>query len=199
MPPAEPTAAGRPPALLLPGGVLTLDLASVTGWAYGHLSDQSPRFGTWHLPHTGGEGARYAAFENELAAAMDAMQPSHVVLEAALSFQALLGVSNMRVMCQQYTLRGIAYAEAWRASCPISEVSADIVRREILGQAHWPKDQVKRAVVRYCLRLGLRVPDHNAGDAVLTWLWHVGQMRSGGRGPLFASSALLTDQRETVQ
>jgi len=173
----------------MPGGVLTLDLAGIIGWAYGHIADASPIFGRWILPHIGGEGARYAAAENEIAAAMDRFAPSYVVCEAPLSFQALLGVSNMRVMCQQYTLRGIAYAEAWRASCPISEISSDIVRRELLGQSHFAKDTVKREVVRFCHKRGWKVPDHNAGDACMVWAWHRGQMRSNGKGPLFADRA----------
>jgi Holliday junction resolvasome RuvABC endonuclease subunit len=181
--------------LLLPGGILALDLAGIVGWAYGHLRDQAPRFGTWVLPHHGGEGARYAAFENEMAAAMDQLRPSRVMLEAPLSFQALMGVSNFRVMAQQYTLRGIAYAEAWRASCPIGEVSADLVRRELLGRGHFAKDTVKREVLRWCLARGWRVPDHNAGDAAMVWQWLVTQLRSDGSGPLFVKpTPMLTDQ-----
>jgi hypothetical protein len=173
------------------GGVLALDLSSFSGWAYGHLADRDPAFGTWRLPPEGGEGARYAAFENELALAMDELAPSKLILEAPLSFAALLGVSNMRVMCQQYTLRGIAYAEGWRASIPVSEVSADIVRLEMLGQSRFAKDTVKREVVRYCRRRGWRVPDHNAGDACLVWAWHQGQMLASprGAGPLFIEGA----------
>lgn len=172
-----------------PGGVLALDLSSSVGWAYGSLDAVVPAFGVWLLPHTGGEGGRFAAFENALAAAMDQMVPSRVVVEAPLSFQALLGVSNMRVMCQQYTLRGFAYAEAWRANVPISEVSSDIVRLAMLGQSRFAKGTVKREVVAYCRARGWRVPDHNAGDACLVWAWFVGQV-SGRRavaGPLFAS------------
>jgi Holliday junction resolvasome RuvABC endonuclease subunit len=173
----------------VPGGVLALDLSSVTGTAYGHVTDNAPSFGTWHLPLIGGEGARYAAFENEMAAIMDALSPSRVILEAPLSFGALLGVSTMRVMCQQLTLRGIAYAEAWRASVPIEEVSSDIVRQAILGQARFSKGTVKGVVVRYCRGIGLKVPDDNAADAVMTWLWYVGQLRGSRRvaGPLFAA------------
>jgi hypothetical protein len=176
---------------LLMGGILALDLAGVVGWAYGHLTDRDPAFGTWHLPHMGGEGARYAAFENELAEAMDRLAPTKMILEAPLSFAALLGVSNMRVMCQQYTLRGIALAEAWRASCAPSEVSADRVRQEMLGQSRFAKDTVKREVVRYCWRSGWRVPDHNAGDACLVWAWYRSQLHANppGSGPLFIAGA----------
>jgi len=123
---------------------------------------------------------------------MDLWAPSRLVLEAPLSFQALLGVSTARVMAQQYTLRGFCYAEAWRASVPIEEVSSDIVRLEILGQSRFAKDAVKRAVVAHCRGLGIRVPEHNSADAVLTWLWLTRRLR-GVRpvaGPLFLDAVL---------
>lgn len=175
------------------GGILALDLSSITGWAVGGVADVAPAFGCWHLPLTGGEGARYAAFENSLAAAMDEYAPARVILEAPLSFQALLGVSTMRVMCQQLTLRGIAYAEAWRASVPIQEVSSDIVRLALLGQSRFSKGTVKRVVLGYCKSQGWNCPDDNAADACMIWLWLVGQMRGAPRiaGPLFAAGRVI--------
>jgi Holliday junction resolvasome RuvABC endonuclease subunit len=178
---------------LPPGGILALDLSSVTGFAVGGVYDNAPRFGTWHLPKSGGEGARYAAFENELIEAVERYQPGRIVLEAPMSFQAMLGVSTMKVMAQQLTLRGMAYAEGWRNSIPVSEVSADMVRLAILGQQRFAKGTVKAAVVAYCRSIGLRVPDHNAGDAVLLWLYQVGQLRGGlpAAGPLFRERRIL--------
>lgn len=174
------------------GGILALDLSSHCGWAYGPELARDPLFGTWHLPYPGGEGARYAAFENELAAAIVRLQPGSVVLEASLSFQALLGVSTMAVMRQQLTLRGFAYSEAWRASIPISEVSADIVRLALLGQSRFAKGKVKGEVIRYCRAQGWKVPDDNAADACLTWAWTVNQRRGirPASGPLFQSHLL---------
>jgi Holliday junction resolvasome RuvABC endonuclease subunit len=174
----------------VPGGVLALDLSSNCGVAYGPIDSQRPWFACWRLPRTGGEGARYAAFENELAAAMDAMQPSHIVLEAALSLQALASVSNIAVTRQQLTLRGVAYMEGYRASVAVTEVSSDIVRYAMLGQSHFKKGTVKSEVIRYCRERGIDVWDDNAADAILTFLWHCTQLR-GGRavaGPLFAGA-----------
>jgi len=176
-----------------PGGILALDLSQTTGWAYGGIGDRTPACGCWRLPYEGGEGGRFAAFENELVDAMDALQPGSLVLEAPLSFQALLGISTMKVMAQQLALRGIAYAEAWRARVPISEVSSDIVRLALLGQSRFAKGTVKREVVAYCKARGWRVPDHNAADACLTWAWHVGQLRGTPcvAEPLFRERGVL--------
>ena len=168
-----------------------MDLSSYVGWAYGLTDSISPRFGCWQLPHIGGEGAKYATFENELAAAIDVLSPGSIVLEASLSLQALAGVSTIAVARQQLTLRGIAYSEASRASSPISEVSSDIVRLAVLGTSRFPKKQVKYEVIQYCRARGWKVPDHNAGDACLVWQWQMMQL-SGTRnvaGRLFAAGA----------
>lgn len=176
------------PDLLPAGGVLALDLSQTTGWAYGAIGDRDPAFGVWHLPHTGGEGARYAAFENELAAAMAVWAPSRLVLEAPLP---LMAQTHARTAQQQYTLRGIAYAEGYRASAAVSEIDALTARAEVLGRGRFSKDTVKREVVRYCLRRGLRVPDHNAADAVVIWTWFTDRMagRPAVSGPLFLTAA----------
>ena len=164
-----------------PGGVLALDLSSYVGWAYGLADSNAPAFGVIRLPHIGGEGAKYATFENELAAFISIHQPGSLVLEASLSLQALAGVSTIAVARQQLTLRGIAYSEAYRASIPISEVSSDIVRRDVLGTSRFAPKQVKYEVIRYCRAQGWSVPDHNAGDACCVWQWQIMQL-SGTRG-----------------
>lgn len=175
----------------VPGGVLALDLSSNVGVAYGQLDNRQPWFGSWPLPRAGGEGGRYAAFENELADAMQRMQPAGIVLEASLSLQALASASTIAVARQQLTLRGIAYMEGYRASVPVTEVSADIVRYAMLGQSRFKKGTVKTEVMAYCKRHGMNVwGDDNAADAILTFLWHRTQVRGGSpvAGPLFAGA-----------
>lgn len=176
-----------------PGGVLALDLSGTTGWAYGSPG-MAPRFGCWKLPMIGGEGCRYAAFENVLADAVATFAPGQIVLEASLSLQALASASTIEVARQQLTLRGLAYSEAYRASVLITEIDAYSVRLAMLGTGHFKKGAVKREVIAYCRTRGLNVPDHNAGDAVLTWLWQTTRMRGGKpvAGRLFA-------ERETIQ
>jgi Holliday junction resolvasome RuvABC endonuclease subunit len=172
----------------LPGGVLALDLSSMVGWAYGGLDSPAPLFGCWRLPPVGGEGARYATFENELVKAMRERRPGRLVLEAALSLQALAASSNIQVTRQQLTLRGIAYAEAYRASVPICEIDSFTVRQAMIGVGRFPKGQAKIEVIRHCKGRGWNVPDDNSADACLTWAWHTTQLR-GGRpvaGRLFA-------------
>jgi hypothetical protein len=170
--------AGDVPALrsiaAIQHGVIALDLSSTVGWAYAPLDALRPITGTWHLPFVGGEGARYAAFENELAAAMDRWQPSKMVLEAPLPLPAM---NNWRTACQQFGLRAIAFSEGWRASCAVSEVDVHTARAEVMGQRRLGKDVVKREVTRFCLGRGIKVNSHHAGDAAVVWIWHQQRLR----------------------
>ena len=192
--------AGAVPALRLPtGGTLALDLSSVVGWAYGRPGiDPAPCFGTWPLDpdHVLPEGGRFAAFENELASMMIRTEPTHMILEASFSLEAMYRNSNYRIMCQQITLRGIALSEAYRGACGHSEIDPGTVRAEVMGQRRYSRDTVKREVMRYCRERGWRVPDHNAGDACLLWEWY--RMRIAGAppvaGPLWRHAARGTLQ-----
>lgn len=168
-------------------GVLALDLSSTVGWAIGDLrGDKVPKTGTWHLPHVGGEGARYAAFENVLAEHMDLWQPEAVVCEAPLPLPAL---NNWRSACQQFALRAFVAAECWRCSAAFSEVDVHTARAEVMGTRRLGKDVAKQEVYRFCKRRGIAVNSHHAADAAVVWLWHT--QRVAGvmpvAGPLWAA------------
>jgi len=179
------------PAIALPrGGVLTLDLASVVGWAYAPVTYLVPWFGRWFLvpsadsglPPVNFEGLRYAAFENALIPFLERTRPSALILESALPIQAMAEHSSQGIANQQLGLRAIALKEAYRYACPVSSIDTRTVRREVLGQAFFPPKQVKKIIVSACYRRGWRVPDHNAGDACMVWEWH--RMRMMGIPPL---------------
>lgn len=153
------------------GGVLALDLATDTGWCYGHPGqNEPPEFGTWHLNRLEGEGAKYASLRNELKRFLFERQPAHVIMEATLRLAAM---NNEYAASQQYTLRGIVVEETWRKSIPRSAIDCRTVRREVMGIAHLSSKDKPRVVVAFCRKiLGYRVLDHNAADACLTWRWH---------------------------
>ena len=152
--------------------VLALDLSSSVGVAYGPLTERVPRTTTWHLPHTGGEGARYAAFENELIAFIEGYAPIAIVVEHPLPLMALARGSSDRIARQQYTLEGIARKEAYRASAGWDGADVHTIRSEVMGVGRYSRDTVKREVVLFCKRRGIRVGSHHAGDAALVWLWY---------------------------
>jgi hypothetical protein len=155
--------------IIAPGGLLALDLSSTCGYAVGPLAARVPTLtGTWHLPHTGGEGARYTALANELAEALMLWRPSRLVLEAPLPLPAQ---TTFRSAAQQFGLRAIAYSEGYRASCVVSEIDCLTVRAEVMGQRRISKDIAKREAVLFCKRRGIGVNSHHAADAALVWLW----------------------------
>jgi Holliday junction resolvasome RuvABC endonuclease subunit len=182
-----------PPALTQ-GGVLTLDLGGVVGWAYAPLDAVSPYADTITLPKVGGEGMRYASFENELAALIERLAPSAMVLEAPLRFAAQ---NNERACRQQYTLRGFAYSEGHRASVPVSEQDVDTIRLEVFGICRFSGRDPKAEVVRMLRARRILVTNHNAADAVAIWLWHKQRMR--GISPVAGALWRSALEREALQ
>ena len=146
------------------GGILGLDLSGRTGWSYGERGLR-PIWGVWHLPTFGGEGGRFAAFENELAAAIEEHQPRTLVVEAPLSLHAL---TRADVVNQQRGLRAFVYSEGYRSEVQVVELDAAIIREELLGYRRAPKGQdIKQLVLRHFHDWGWPVVDDNAADAVM--------------------------------
>jgi hypothetical protein len=155
--------------LLTQGGTLCLDLSSTVGWCYAATETALPFTGFWKLPVFGGEGARYAAFDEKLADIFERWQPVRLFLEAPIPIPAL---NNFRAAAQQFSLRGITYAEAYRSSCSVEEIDVLSVRRAVLGSSSMSSDVAKKAVVAHCRAQGIMVANHHAGDAAMLWLWH---------------------------
>jgi hypothetical protein len=178
------------------GGTLALDPAGDTGWCYGDIwSNEPPHFGTWRL-NKESEGARYASFRNELVAFLQLHLPTHVVQESTLNLPAM---NNYFAASQAFVLRGIIIEETWRgvelpngAIHPISRSSIDChtVRRDVMGMSRLSSKDKPRVVIGFCRKvLRLPVVDHNAADAVLTWMWHRSKMLNQPAGPLWRAAA----------
>lgn len=148
--------------------LLALDLSTQVGWAVGPIGGR-PLLGTWVLPQIGGEGARFASFENELADAMSVHEPTVVAVEAPLPLPAQ---NNAEVARQQMGLRAFVFSEAYRASAAMHEIDAYSVRLNVLGTGRFPKGKVKDAVMAWSKREGYDPPDHNAGDALVLWTYY---------------------------
>lgn len=150
--------------------ILALDLARDCGWCL--IRPQSNGIvacGTWVLPHIGGEGARFASFENELANAITFHQPTHLCVEAPLPLEAQ---NSRAVAFQQFGLRAFAASEAYRASIPYHEQDVYTVRREVLGTGRFAKGQVKHVVFKWAKGQGFNPPDHNAADACVLGVFY---------------------------
>jgi hypothetical protein len=166
--------------MLASARVLALDLSGTVGWCVGRLHTSDPEaFGARELPTRVDEGERFAAFRDFVEDTVAHWQPALMILEAPMRLAALAERSTIGVVTQQMTLRGIAFMEAWHAHLPQpEEVSAERVRKALLGRARFPKKgDVKTAVVDFCHAQGWQVSDHNAADACLTWAWRARQVR----------------------
>lgn len=149
--------------------LLALDLSTQVGWAVGPIGGRATMFGTWVLPQIGGEGARFASFENVLADCIAVHDPAVMAVEAPLPLPA---INNREVAFQQLGLRAMALSEAYRASASVHESDAYSVRREVLGTGRFAKGHVKRAVTEWAKREGYDAPDHNAADALVLWTYY---------------------------
>lgn len=152
-----------------PGGILALDLSSITGWAVGprrlQIGDK-PIAGTWHLA-TSDAGALFASFENELEDALILHAPSILVVEAPLPLTA---ISNTTVWRQQLGLACLAETSAWRHSVLFREQSAGDMRRAIVGTAQRKKGMTIKDIVGTWVRAqGWHAVDNNAADALLVY------------------------------
>ena len=159
------------------GGVLALDLSSRVGWAYGSVDASKPLCGVWVLAR-GDLGRTLASFENELEDAIALHRPGLIMVEAPLPPTA---TSNATTWRQQLGLAALAETTAYRNSIPFREQAASTIRRAVLGTARFPGGAAKQAIMAFCEGQGWRVPDDNAGDACVTWLYTVRELQSQRR------------------
>jgi Holliday junction resolvasome RuvABC endonuclease subunit len=183
--PDEPTA----PSLPQQGGVLALDLSSMTGWAYGVPGAPRPLTGVWKLPTHLGMGASYAALENELADFISDWQVAEVIMEAPLG-EAMKaageGRKNEASARQQLGLAALVLSECYRQDVPCLEEHVNTVRKAVLGTGRLPRVQAKAAVMTYCARMGWTVVDDNAGDAAILWAYRTSVIRTRQRARVMA-------------
>lgn len=151
-----------------PGGILALDLSSIVGHAYGPATAGrvAPICGAWVLPKHGGLGAKMAAFENELIAAIAVHEPRCIVMEAPLP---PTGQASTLVAMQQFGLAAMTESAAYRASVQVFQVASSTVRKAIMGTGRFKEGTAKQEVLQFCRNQGWPVPDHNAADACLVW------------------------------
>jgi hypothetical protein len=163
-----------------PGGVLCLDLATETGWAYGHPGDPAPAWGVWRLPKHVGRGAVCAAFEDELDRLLAELRPVRLVYEAPLPAN-LQGSADTA-----FILIGLAFATegcGHRSELLTVSRSSGTFRNAVIGRSRLtdeekrarPKLTVKTAIVApWIAAQGWKITDHNGADAAVVWAYETG-------------------------
>ena len=156
-----------------PGGILALDVALLSGWAYGCVGDD-PVGGTWVLPQANGQlGERYIALDNELTTALIVLQPVLVVMAPALLVQQ----KGLR-----FTLGLVAHVESAcaRQEVVLREASESTARKHVLGAGRFESSTATKAAgMSWAVRAGYRPVDHNHADALVMWRYacdHAGEL-----------------------
>lgn len=165
------------------GGILSLDLASKSGWCYGPdgllyspavvepTMPNQPVWGVWQLPSPTIAGRQAVAFENELLDAIDQYQPKLVVYEASLPAGAQ---SHARTAELLIGLGVVTDMACYRHEIDVRKEYPQTVRAKIMGPGNGritSKQKNEGFIVRWLQARGYQVEDHNAADALLQWLY----------------------------
>lgn len=163
-------------------GILALDVATTTGWAFGDAGDK-PQHGTFKLPATGEDLGRYGyLYVQWLVAKLRELGPKEIVFEETIlpmpRFDNRAGMftraTNILTLRKLYGLAFVTEVVATMEGVPCSQMPAAEWRRLFLGQ-HYPKkakrDELKRAAVAVCRLHGWE--PNSTDDADALGIWHV--------------------------
>ena len=149
-----------------PGGVLSLDLSSNCGWAYGPPDRPLPEaYGLWLLPQKY-LGDRLNAFRSVFVDAVLEYQPSMVFKEAPLAHYT---DDPLWVIRQQYGLDAYVEGECAELGIRCCENEPQTIRQEVLGCGQFPKGTVKAVVIRWARQRGIDTQNDNVADACCGW------------------------------
>lgn len=152
--------------------LLYLDLATVTGWAVGDVTDH-PAFGSIRLPKTGRNLGQYGnAFEDWLCDKIAKEKPTHVGFESPFLGAGL----NLNTTRKLTGLCFVTEMACEREGIGVSETNYSKVRVYALGDRKLPKLPAKERKIEWKKRMvqaaqfrGYDVHDDNEADAVLGW------------------------------
>jgi hypothetical protein len=150
--------------------ILALDLATISGWAYGSIKAKVPDFGTMVLSPGASDNAVFAhalhAFDDLIGKAA----PDFIILEAMLPPQAMKGATSRQVRDRLAGLHAIARAVAYRRKIyTIKTATVGDVREHFINDRMLRRGAAKREVIRACQLLGWMVADDNQADACALW------------------------------
>lgn len=163
----------RPAQKAPPGGILSLDLSTRCGWAYGTVACPKPVFSVWRLPAATEAGRQGAAYENELLDAIDQYHPKMVVFEAALPAGAQSHARTAELLIGLAMTTEIA---CYRHEILVRKEYPQTVRSKVMGPGNGritSKQKEAGVIVRWLNERGIEVEDHNAADAILQWMYAV--------------------------
>jgi Holliday junction resolvasome RuvABC endonuclease subunit len=149
------------------GEILTLDLASQTGWCRGEFGGKLI-YGSQKLAPEGATNAeKCAGMIKWLNTQLTSFKPRLIVMEAPMAPSQMAGkttISTARIaLGLPFVVEGVAYL----LGCyEVREANVQDVRQVFIGRRTVPNGGAKDAVVARCRELGHEPPDDNAADAI---------------------------------
>lgn len=140
------------------GGILALDLATVTGWAWRAPGMLRPRCGAWNL--AGHHGASYAALADHLADQITLNVPALIVYEAPLPPPKQTHAATARLLLG---FCAVVELVAWRRETMIRECARPTACKAVVGNGRATKDDV----LAWARAKNYDPPTHDAADALV--------------------------------
>jgi hypothetical protein len=151
--------------------ILALDLATVTGWAFGNPGEQ-PVFGSIRFGKTSPTHGEIAAAAIEwMIGKLDEVKPHLIVFEQPLPPNFTGGHTtlntSMVLMGLPFLLSGIAYK---LGIFNVTSATVSQVRNCFLGE-NLKSAQAEKLTLARCQHLGWAPKDHNEADALALWCY----------------------------
>lgn len=150
------------------GGILALDIASRTGWAFGRPGEL-PRAGSVRLAPPGSDiGLVGMGLIRWMRDFTQLEKVDALYIEAPVNPAFMRGKTSWETALMLISLFGIACATAEGLGIfRRRRANVQDVRRHFVGESR-PKDK-KQAVIARCRQLGWKASDDNAADALALW------------------------------
>lgn len=143
--------------------ILSLDMATVTGWCFGNAMEGVPKLGCIRLPSTGKDLGRWGnAAKEEYSILVDSCQPDRIIYESPI----LRGATRIDTLRKLYSLATIIEMIAEDNEIPISEVAITTVKKTLTGNGRADKQQMIEAAIAK----GMAPADDNEADSFGIWL-----------------------------
>jgi len=157
--------------------ILALDLATVTGWAFGAPGEQPQsgviRFGRGNATH-GQIAAEAIAWFIEF---LGEMKPTQIVFEQPLPPNFTGGHTTLNTalvtMGLPFLMQGIAYK---LGMFNVAAVRVSDIRNFFIGE-NMKSEEAKRLTFERCQRLGFEPKDDNASDALALWCYQCARIK----------------------
>jgi crossover junction endodeoxyribonuclease RuvC len=150
-----------------PGGILALDLATRTGWAYG-VPGGKPIGGVWELPPAALLGRKLASFENQLWDALALHQPRLVMFAA--SFTQGKAITGAELLLG---LSAHVESSCYRHDAEVRKQAESTIRVHVFGKggAQGSREALKARAMAWCAEQGYRVASDDHADALVVWTY----------------------------